>query len=146
MVSREPLPSPAPAGEGSQEKAMTVRSVLLNRDSPDIESRLKRRRNRTQQVRFKDLVEGGVGRAASPPLGPTATTGPNTPRASPPPRDAPEPAALCASRRSWPQAQPGSLTLPMPRKACMSTAIQTSPSLQKPFPASQPCSKSACNV
>ncbi|XP_049688077.1 INSYN2B protein-like [Accipiter gentilis] len=146
MVSREPLPGPAPAGEGSQEKAMTVRSVLLNRDSPDIESRLKRRRNRTQQVRFKDLVEGGVGRAASPPLRPTATTGPNTPRASPPPRDTPEPAALCASRRSWPQAQPGSLTLPMPRKACMSTAIQTSPSLQKPFPASQPRSKSVCNV
>ncbi|XP_035638862.1 mucin-2 [Oncorhynchus keta] len=37
---------------------MTVRSVLLNRDSPDIESRLKRRRNRTQQVRFKDLEDG----------------------------------------------------------------------------------------
>ncbi|KAM9236927.1 uncharacterized protein RG961_002494 [Leptosomus discolor] len=146
MVSREPLPGPAPAGEGSQEKAMTVRSVLLNRDSPDIESRLKRRRNRTQQVRFKDLVEAGVGRAASPPPGPAAATGPNTPRASPPPRDAPEPAALCASRRSWPQAQPGSLTLPMPRKACMSTAIQTSPSLQKPFPASQPRSKSICDV
>ncbi|XP_054680031.1 basic proline-rich protein-like [Grus americana] len=146
MVSREPLPGPAPAGEGGQEKAMTVRSVLLNRDSPDIESRLKRRRNRTQQVRFKDLVEGGVGRAASPPPGPAAAPGPNTPRASPPPRDAPEPAALCASRRSWPRAQPGSLTLPMPRKACMSTAIQTSPSLQKPFPASQPRSKSVCDV
>ena len=125
---------------------MTVRSVLLNRDSPDIESRLKRRRNRTQQVRFKDLVEGGVGRAASPPPGPAAATSPNTPRASPPPRDAPEPAALCASRRSWPQAQLGSLTLPMPRKACMSTAIQTSPSLQKPFPASQPRSKSICDM
>ncbi|XP_074721401.1 uncharacterized protein LOC141942321 [Strix uralensis] len=146
MVSREPLPGPAPAGEGSQEKAMTVRSVLLNRDSPDVESRLKRRRNRTQQVRFKDLVEGGAGRAASPPPGPAAATGPITPRASPPPRDAPEPAALCASRRSWPQAQPGSLTLPMPRKACMSTAIQTSPSLQKPLPASQPRSKSVCDV
>ncbi|XP_042663918.1 nascent polypeptide-associated complex subunit alpha, muscle-specific form-like [Tyto alba] len=146
MVSREPLPGPAPAGEGSQEKAMTVRSVLLNRDSPDVESRLKRRRNRTQQVRFKDLVEGGAGRAASPPPGPAAATDPNTPRASPPPRDAPEPAALCASPRSWPQAQPGSLTLPMPRKACMSTAIQTSPSLQKPFPASQPRSKSVCDV
>ncbi|XP_068005792.1 INSYN2B protein-like [Melanerpes formicivorus] len=140
MVSREPVPGPAAGGEGSQEKAMTVRSVLLNRDSPDIETRLKRRRNRTQQVRFKDLVEGGVGRAASPP------PGPNTPRASPPPRDAPEPAALRASRRSWPQAQPGSLTLPMPRRACMSTAIQTSPSLQKPFPASQPRSKSVCDV
>ncbi|XP_059673635.1 INSYN2B protein-like [Gavia stellata] len=146
MVSREPLPVPAPTSEGGQEKAMTVRSVLLNRDSPDIESRLKRRRNRTQQVRFKDLVEGGVGQAASPTPGPPAAPGPNTPRASPPPRDAPEPAALCASRRSWPQAQLGSLTLPMPRKACMSTAIQTSPSLQKPFPASQPRSKSICDV
>ncbi|XP_064568122.1 basic proline-rich protein-like [Zonotrichia leucophrys gambelii] len=144
MVSREPVPGPAPAGEGSQEKAMTVRSVLLNRDSPDIESRLKRRRNRTQQVRFKDLVEAGAGRADSP--GPPAGPGHNTPRASPPPRDPPEPAALRASRRSWPQAQPGSLTLPMPRKACMSTAIQTSPSLQKPFPAPQPRSKSVCDV
>ncbi|XP_064275167.1 basic proline-rich protein-like [Passer domesticus] len=144
MVSREPVPGPAPAGEGSQEKAMTVRSVLLNRDSPDIESRLKRRRNRTQQVRFKDLVEAGAGRADSPPPGPGP--GPNTARASPPPRDPPEPAALRASRRSWPQAQPGSLTLPMPRKACMSTAIQTSPSLQKPFPAPQPRSKSVCDV
>lgn len=37
---------------------VTVRSVLLNRDSPDIESRLKRRRNRTHQVRFKDLEDG----------------------------------------------------------------------------------------
>nr|XP_031360461.1 basic proline-rich protein-like [Lonchura striata domestica] len=146
MVSREPVPGPAPAGEGSQEKAMTVRSVLLNRDSPDIESRLKRRRNRTQQVRFKDLVEAGAGRAASPPPGPAAGPGHNTARASPPPRDPPEPAALRASRRSWPQAQPGSLTLPMPRKACMSTAIQTSPSLQKPFPAPQPRSKSVCDV
>ncbi|OPJ81207.1 hypothetical protein AV530_017849 [Patagioenas fasciata monilis] len=72
MVSREPRPSPVPAGEGGQEKAMTVRSVLLNRDSPDIESRLRRRRNRTQQVRFKDLVEGGEGPAAAP--------SPNTPR------------------------------------------------------------------
>ncbi|XP_058693065.1 basic proline-rich protein-like [Poecile atricapillus] len=146
MVSREPVPGPAPAGAGSQEKAMTVRSVLLNRDSPDIESRLKRRRNRTQQVRFKDLVEAGAGRAESPPPGPAADPGHNTPRASPPPRDPPEPAALRASRRSWPQAQPGSLTLPMPRKACMSTAIQTSPSLQKPFPAPQPRSKSVCDV
>nr|XP_030126150.3 INSYN2B protein [Taeniopygia guttata] len=140
MVSREPVPGPAPGGEGSQEKAMTVRSVLLNRDSPDIESRLKRRRNRTQQVRFKDLVDAGTP--------PESATGPghNTLRASPPPRDPPEPAALRASRRSWPQAQPGSLTLPMPRKMCMSAAIQTSPSLQKPFPAPQPRSKSVCDV
>ncbi|KAM6076418.1 uncharacterized protein VSU04_003969 [Chlamydotis macqueenii] len=146
MVSREPLPGPGPAGEGGQEKAMTVRSVLLNRDSPDVESRLKRRRNRTQQVRFKDLVEGGAGQGSGPGPGPAAAPGPNTPRASPPPRDAPEPAALCASRRSWPQAPPGSLTLPLPRRGCMSTAIQTSPSLQKPFPASQPRSTSVCDV
>ncbi|KAM9026421.1 uncharacterized protein PRD47_002188 [Ara ararauna] len=139
MVSREPVPSPAPAGEGSQDKAMTVRSVLLNRDSPDIESRLKRRRNRTQQVRFKDLVEGAVEPAAAP--------NPNTPRASPSPRDAPEPAA--APLRASPSrahAQPGSLTLPMPRRACMSTAIQTSPGLHKPLAASQPRSKSICDV
>ncbi|NXE30112.1 F196B protein, partial [Ardeotis kori] len=139
MVSREPLPGPGPAGEGGQEKAMTVRSVLLNRDSPDVESRLKRRRNRTQQVRFKDLVEGGAGQGSG-------RSPPNTPRASPPPRDAPEPAALCASRRSWAQAPPGSLTLPLPRRGCMSTAIQTSPSLQKPFPAPQPRSTSVCDV
>eukprot|EP00063_Salmo_salar_P007191 XP_013982026.1 PREDICTED: proline-rich protein 36-like [Salmo salar] len=48
--------------------AMTVRSVLLNRDSPDIESRLKRRRNRTHQVRFKDLEDGSG----------SGTTGPGT--------------------------------------------------------------------
>uniref|UniRef100_A0A8V5FWG9 Uncharacterized protein n=1 Tax=Melopsittacus undulatus TaxID=13146 RepID=A0A8V5FWG9_MELUD len=139
MVSREPVPSPAPAGEGSQDKAMTVRSVLLNRDSPDIEIRLKRRRNRTQQVRFKDLVESGVEPKAAP--------SPNTPRASPPPRDAPEPAA--APLRASPSrahAQPGSLTLPMPRRACMSTAIQTSPGLHKPLAASQTRSQSICDV
>ncbi|XP_031443918.1 INSYN2B protein-like [Phasianus colchicus] len=134
MLSRDPVPS----GEGGQEKAMTVRSVLLNRDSPDIESRLQRRRNRTQQVRFKDLVEGSSPPAPAP--------GPNTPRASPPPRAPPEPAALCASRRSWPQAQPCSLTLPMPGKSCASAAIQTSPSLQKPFPAPRPHSRSVCDV
>ncbi|NWS77230.1 F196B protein, partial [Crotophaga sulcirostris] len=138
MGSHEALPGAVPAGEGTQEKAMTVRSVLLNRDSPDAESRLKRRRNRTQQVRFKDLVESGSE--------PTAAPGPRTPRASPPPRLGPAPAAPRASRRSWPQAQPGSLTLPMPRKACMSTAIQTSPSLQKPFPSSQAHSRSAGDV
>ncbi|XP_069712825.1 INSYN2B protein-like [Phaenicophaeus curvirostris] len=138
MDNREPLPGMAPAAEGGQEKAMTVRSVLLNRDSPDVESRLKRRRNRTQQVRFKDLVEGGTEPAAAP--------GPHTPRASPPPRLGPAPAAPRASRRSWPQAQPGALTLPMPRKACVSAAIQTSPSLHKPFPATQPRSSSACDV
>ncbi|KAJ7425422.1 protein FAM196A-like [Willisornis vidua] len=72
MVSREPAPGPAPAGEGTQEKAMTVRSVLLNRDSPDIESRLKRRRNRTQQVRFKDLDLLQLVVVAKAPVGPPA--------------------------------------------------------------------------
>ncbi|KAK2523404.1 hypothetical protein Q9966_012060 [Columba livia] len=72
MVSREPRPSPVPTGEGGQEKAMTVRSVLLNRDSPDIESRLRRRRNRTQQSEtlrhVQDLLQLVVA-AKGPPAG-----------------------------------------------------------------------------
>ncbi|XP_061658145.1 uncharacterized protein LOC133491214 isoform X2 [Syngnathoides biaculeatus] len=63
MVSKEPnnlltgqTNSKSPLAEKSG--TMTVRSVLLNRDSPDIESRLRRRRNRTHQVRFKDLEDG----------------------------------------------------------------------------------------
>ncbi|XP_067154560.1 INSYN2B protein-like [Apteryx mantelli] len=141
MPGREPgsgsssSPGAAAGGRGAQEKAIAVRSVLLNRDSPDVESRRQRRRHRTQQVRFKDLVEGGAGRAPSPPEPPPAAPRPDTPRASPPPRDAPEPAALRASaaRRSWPQPQPQPQL--QPGKACASAAIQTSPSLQKPFPA-----------
>ncbi|KAL0965793.1 hypothetical protein UPYG_G00285790 [Umbra pygmaea] len=63
MVSKEPnhLLTGQNTNSKTSEKlpgAMTVRSVLLNRDSPDIESRLKRRRNRTHQVRFKDLEDG----------------------------------------------------------------------------------------
>ncbi|XP_077592915.1 uncharacterized protein LOC144210243 isoform X2 [Stigmatopora nigra] len=63
MVSKEPnhLLSGQTNGKSAlAEKSgtMTVRSVLLNRDSPDIESRLRRRRNRTHQVRFKDLEDG----------------------------------------------------------------------------------------
>ncbi|KAM9734959.1 uncharacterized protein ACNS7B_014351 isoform 2-T2 [Menidia menidia] len=64
MVSKEPnrpLTGQANGKSALADKlpgAMTVRSVLLNRDSPDIESRLKRRRNRTHQVRFKDLEDG----------------------------------------------------------------------------------------
>ncbi|RXN08388.1 mucin-5AC-like isoform X3 [Labeo rohita] len=54
MVSKEPnhLPTVHSHSNGNPDKtptAVTVRSVLLNRNSPDIESRLKRRRNRTQQ-------------------------------------------------------------------------------------------------
>lgn len=64
MVSKEPnhlLPGQTHGKSTLSDKlpgTMTVRSVLLNRDSPDIESRLKRRRNRTHQVRFKDLEDG----------------------------------------------------------------------------------------
>lgn len=64
MVSKEPdhlLPGQTNGKSALSDKlpgTMTVRSVLLNRDSPDIESRLRRRRNRTHQVRFKDLEDG----------------------------------------------------------------------------------------
>ncbi|XP_041826683.1 mucin-5AC isoform X2 [Melanotaenia boesemani] len=64
MVSKEPNHLLTRQNNGKSSLAdklpgtMTVRSVLLNRDSPDIESRLKRRRNRTHQVRFKDLEDG----------------------------------------------------------------------------------------
>ncbi|KAM4719437.1 uncharacterized protein FYW61_015226 isoform 2-T4 [Anableps anableps] len=64
MVSKEPDHLLTGQSNGKSTLAdklpgtMTVRSVLLNRDSPDIESRLKRRRNRTHQVRFKDLEDG----------------------------------------------------------------------------------------
>ncbi|XP_061149721.1 proline-rich protein 36 isoform X1 [Syngnathus typhle] len=63
MVSKEPnllLTGQTNGKSALAEKTgtMTVRSVLLNRDSPDIESRLRRRRNRTHQVRFKDLEDG----------------------------------------------------------------------------------------
>ncbi|RXM92087.1 hypothetical protein EOD39_20500 [Acipenser ruthenus] len=143
---------------------MTVRSVLLNRDSPDIETRLKRRRNRTQQVRFKDLEDGAE---ESPRPGPTTdpskniginNTGPAVivvPDQGPSSKPEPGPKSLAESsrkqkvvsangvasvlakggpRKPWSQPRPSSLTLPNPRKCCMSTAIQTSPSLQKQFP------------
>ncbi|XP_055369460.1 mucin-2 isoform X2 [Betta splendens] len=64
MVSKEPnhLLTSQTNGKGTLADKLpgtvTVRSVLLNRDSPDIESRLKRRRSRTHQVRFKDLEDG----------------------------------------------------------------------------------------
>lgn len=64
MVSKEPSHLLTGQANGKSTLAdklpgtMTVRSVLLNRDSPDIENRLKQRRNRTHQVRFKDLEDG----------------------------------------------------------------------------------------
>ncbi|XP_033015499.1 INSYN2B protein-like [Lacerta agilis] len=82
------MASQGAAPEAGQEKAATgVRSVLLKRDSPGAEDHLqpRRRRHRAQQVRFKDLEEGGE----EPP-------GSGTPRAS---------AANCA-RRSWPHLGP----------------------------------------
>uniref|UniRef100_A0A452GHZ7 Inhibitory synaptic factor family member 2B n=1 Tax=Gopherus agassizii TaxID=38772 RepID=A0A452GHZ7_9SAUR len=147
MVSKETSPCLARSNEGSQEKAMTVRSVLLNRDSPNIETRLKHRRNRPQQVRFKDLLDGKPGEEVSPPQEPTATPDTNTPCASTPARESPELVASCASdaQWGWHEAKPCSLTLPVPSKVCLSTAIQTSPSLQQQFPASRVRSKSACD-
>ncbi|XP_028600484.2 uncharacterized protein LOC114604513 [Podarcis muralis] len=117
MASQEAAP------EAGQEKAVTgVRSVLLKRDSPGAEDRLQRRRHRAQQVRFKDLEEG-----EEEPLGS------HLPRAS---------AANCA-RRSWPQSGPRLLlALPDPHGATgISTASQTSPSLQRPTR-----SKSSCDL
>ncbi|XP_074848225.1 uncharacterized protein LOC142012268 [Carettochelys insculpta] len=147
MGSKEASPCLAGSSEGSQEKAMTVRSVLLNRDSPDIETRLKRRRNRTQQVRFKDLVEGNPEEVASPHQEPVATPDTNAPCASVPPREFPELVVKHASDapQSWPQAEPCLLALPVPARVCLSTAIQTSPILQKQLPAAHFCSKNTCN-
>ncbi|XP_043919984.1 uncharacterized protein LOC122795739 [Protopterus annectens] len=163
MVSKESSYSVAQCTNSNQDKTMTVRSVLLNRDSPDIESRLKRRRNRTQQVRFKDLVDGNEETCEN------STTKESNKRnemnekcASEPVNNTPlkedyvwnpigdqEENSNCnsmgriqVSRRKWGQQRPCSLTLPNPKKVCMSTAIQTSPSLQKQFPAFRFRSKS----
>ncbi|XP_075773786.1 uncharacterized protein LOC142825635 [Pelodiscus sinensis] len=129
MVSKETSPRLARSSDGHQEQARTVRSVLLNRDSPSSEPRPRRLRLRPQQVRFKDLVDGALPE-------PAATPDTSTPCASPPPSDSPERLANCASdtQRCWPQARP--IT------ECLSTAIQTSPSLQKQLPAPRFCSKS----
>ncbi|MBN3276994.1 F196B protein, partial [Polyodon spathula] len=137
MVSKEPNHILAPSISLNQEKNMTVRSVLLNRDSPDIETRLKRRRNRTQQVRFKDQVDGAEESPRPEPsknigfnnTGPAVTVEPDQG-----PSSKPEPGPKRGPRKPWSQPRPSSLTLPNPRKCCMSTAIQTSPSLQKQFP------------
>ncbi|XP_028830354.1 flocculation protein FLO11 [Denticeps clupeoides] len=164
MVSKEPnsLPTAHSHSNGNPEKTpatMTVRSVLLNRNSPDIESRLKRRRNRTQQVRFKDLEDGEDPKdkldsgSPHPTRTPTPTSswkdgignGPSLVGAVRGDmegtigavtaflkRAPPHPLTPGPTRRSWASPRPCSLTLPFPRQPCMSTAIQTSPSLQKP--------------
>nr|XP_055054073.1 mucin-2 isoform X2 [Misgurnus anguillicaudatus] len=158
MVSKEPnhLPSVHTHSNGNPDKAattVTVRSVLLNRNSPDIESRLKRRRNRTQQVRFKDLdddeVKNDKVRSKSPTEVPKwrkeLTNGPSlvgsvcgdmektigavTAFLK---RAPPHPLTPGPTRRCWVPTHPCSLTLPLPSQPCRSTAIQTSPSLEKP--------------
>ncbi|KAJ1211821.1 hypothetical protein NDU88_007169 [Pleurodeles waltl] len=148
MVSKESSHSLAQCNIINQDKAMTVRSVLLNRDSPDIESRLKRRRNRTQQVRFKDQVDstdGDLQKIHSDVLSTKSVlkTQPASTSHAEAERRITPPIAYCSSagralsqpsRRHWYQSRPCSLTLPNPKKASMSTAIQTSPSLQKTFP------------
>nr|XP_060632228.1 INSYN2B protein-like [Anolis sagrei ordinatus] len=120
MVSKEEAgPSLGPPSAAPEEKAMTVRSVLLRRDSPGAEGRAQRRLHRpAQQVRFKDLEESASA-AEEPPTR-------NTPCAS----AAPKRPGASSARRSWPQAQP--LLQPPTHKSCASTAIQTSPSLRRP--------------
>ncbi|XP_052454493.1 mucin-5AC-like isoform X1 [Carassius gibelio] len=161
MVSKEPnhLPTVHSHSNGNPDKTpttVTVRSVLLNRNSPDIESRLKRRRNRTQQVRFKDLEYDDVSndknekmRSKSPTEVPNwqkeLTNGPSLVGAVRGDmektigavtaflkRAPPHPLTPGPARRCWVPTHPCSLTLPLPTQPCKSTAIQTSPSLQKP--------------
>ncbi|GCB71689.1 hypothetical protein scyTo_0001666 [Scyliorhinus torazame] len=138
MVSKETNHSLASNVHVNSDRTMTVRSVLLKRDpasSSETERRQHRRRHKTQQVRFKDLADGSeeVGGEKTPEA---STEGPegNRQQAST--------ASSQGSARNWQQARPCSLTLPNPRKVCMSTAIQTSPSLQKQFPAFRFRSKS----
>lgn len=160
-MSKEPnhLPTVHSHSNGNPDKTpttVTVRSVLLNRNSPDIESRLKRRRNRTQQVRFKDLEDDNEAkdkneklRSKSPTEVPNwqkeLTNGPSLVGAVRGDmektigavtaflkRAPPHPLTPGPTRRCWVPTQPCSLTLPLPTQPCRSTAIQTSPSLQKP--------------
>lgn len=159
-MSKEPniLPSVHSQSNGNPDKTaptVTVRSVLLNRNSPDVESRLKRRRNRTQQVRFKDLEDDEskdkndkVGSESPTEVpnwqkemmnGPSLvgsvrgdmekTIGAVTAFLK---RAPPHPLTPGPTRRCWVPTHPCSLTLPLPSQPCRSTAIQTSPSLQKP--------------
>ncbi len=161
MVSKEPnhLPTVHSHSNGNPDKTpttVTVRSVLLNRNSPDIESRLKRRRNRTQQVRFKDLEDDDKSkdknemvRSKSPTEVPNwqkeLTNGPSLVGAVRGDmektigavtaflkRAPPHPLTPGPTRRCWVPTHPCSFTLPLPTQPCRSTAIQTSPSLQKP--------------
>uniref|UniRef100_A0A096LWY5 Uncharacterized protein n=1 Tax=Poecilia formosa TaxID=48698 RepID=A0A096LWY5_POEFO len=160
MVSKEPNHLLTGQSNGKSTLAdklpgtMTVRSVLLNRDSPDIESRLKRRRSRTHQVRFKDLEDGSSssGNSATGPwtdrphteglLGQTSVVGAvRGDMASTIEKVAaflarapPHPLTPGPTRRCWAPPQSNSLTLPMTRRpsTSTSTAIQTSPCLKKP--------------
>ncbi|KAA0716918.1 Protein FAM196B [Triplophysa tibetana] len=160
MVSKEPniLPTVHCQSNGNPDKTgptITVRSVLLNRNSPDIENRLKRRRNRTQQVRFKDLEDdeskdkNNKVRSKSPTEVPNwqkelmngpslvgsvrgdmeKTIGAVTAFLK---RAPPHPLTPGPTRRCWVPTHPCAFTLPLPSQPCRSTAIQTSPSLQKP--------------
>ncbi|GCC34310.1 hypothetical protein chiPu_0012783 [Chiloscyllium punctatum] len=135
MVSKETNHSLVSSVHFNSDRTMTVRSVLLKRDPTSLseaERRQHRRRHRTQQVRFKDLTDG-----------PEEAGGRKTPEASTegPESDMPE-EPTANSQRNWQQVRPCSLTLPNPRKVCMSTAIQTSPTLQKQFGAFRHRSKS----
>ncbi|XP_067836715.1 INSYN2B protein-like [Heptranchias perlo] len=142
MVSKETNHSLASRVHVNSDRAMTVRSVLLKRDTAsasEAERRQHRRRHKAQQVRFKDLAdgpegEGGIKTPEAPAEGPEG----NTQSASA--------GSSQGTARNWYQARPCSLTLPNPRKVCMSTAIQTSPSLQKQFPAFRFRSKSVGDV
>ncbi|XP_048388890.1 INSYN2B protein-like isoform X1 [Stegostoma tigrinum] len=135
MVSKETNRSLVSSVHFNSDRTMTVRSVLLKRDpagSSESERRQHRRRQKTQQVRFKDLADG-----------PDEAGGRKTPETSAEGLEVDRQAELTAnSQRNWQQARPCSLTLPNPRKACTSTAIQTSPSLQKQFGAFRFRSKS----
>ncbi|XP_069779603.1 INSYN2B protein-like isoform X2 [Narcine bancroftii] len=138
MVSRETNHSLASDAHFSSDRAMTVRSVLLRRDAASAAEGKRtqhRRRHKTQQVRFKDLADG-----------PEEDGGKGTPDAAAQGSEVTSQQASLAGCQglvtNWYPARPCSLTLPTPRRACMSTAIQTSPSLQKQFPAFRIRSKS----
>lgn len=96
---------------------MTVRSVLLNRDSPDIESRLKKRRNRTHQVRFKDLEDGSSSSGNS-------GTGENNSHQRPTTDcDSPHPLRKHGSRRPLPWAD-GPQTTSLPGRTSVVGAVR----------------------
>ncbi|KAJ7327311.1 hypothetical protein JRQ81_017070 [Phrynocephalus forsythii] len=123
----EPGPCLTRGVEGGQPPGPSVRSALLRKDSPGMEGRLRHRRHQQQphQVRFKDLEEG--------------SSSDKTPCASGPQQSGANPA-----RQSWPQAKRCLLPLPSCPKRCASTAIQTSPGLQRPSEGGPFPSRSAC--